>query len=152
MLRIEQSRTYTMHGASLVKGPKTVAGRRVIALPTFLVQQIAEHLDRFAGPEPEDFVFRGKTGIPLTANVLQMSLQRARARVGRTDLRLHDLRHTGLTLAAASGATTVELMHRAGHSSSVAAMRYQHATRDRDRILADAIEVLVSPFRTDDVG
>ena len=152
MLRIEQSRTYTMHGASLVKGPKTVAGRRVIALPTFLVKQIAEHLDRFAGPEPEDFVFRGKTGIPLTANVLQMSLQRARARVGRTDLRLHDLRHTGLTLAAASGATTVELMHRAGHSSSVAAMRYQHATRDRDRILADAIEVLVSPFRTDDVG
>ena len=31
-------------------------------------------------------------------------------------MRLHDLRHTGLTLAAATGATTAELMHRAGHS------------------------------------
>jgi hypothetical protein len=46
-----------------------------------------------------------------------------------TDLRLHDLRHTGLNLAAATGATTVELMHRAGHSSSVTAMRYQHARK-----------------------
>jgi len=32
---------------------------------------------------------------------------------------LHDLRHTGLTLAAATGATTAELMHRAGHSSVI---------------------------------
>jgi integrase len=63
--------------------------------------------------------------------------------VGRDDLRLHDLRHTGLMLAAATGATTVELVHRAGHSSSVAAMRYQHATKERDRIIADALGVFV---------
>jgi len=50
-----------------------------------------------------------------------------------------------LTLAAATGATTAELMHRAGHSSAPAALRYQHATRDRDRILADALELLVKP-------
>jgi len=42
-------------------------------------------------------------------------------------------------LAAATGATTVELMHGAGHSSSVAAMRDQHATKERDRIIADAL-------------
>ena len=65
---------------------------------------------------------------------------------GRSDLRLHDLRHTGLTLAAATGATTVELMHRAGHSSSVAAMRYQHATKDRDRVIADALGALARPL------
>jgi len=50
--------------------------------------------------------------VPLTGNVLQVAWQRARTKVGRNDLRLHDLRHTGLTLAAATGATTVELMHR----------------------------------------
>jgi integrase len=87
----------------------------------------------------------GITGIPLTANVLQTAWQRARTKVGRPDLRLHDLRHTGLTLAAATGATTVELMHRAGHSSSVAAMRYQHATKDRDRVIADALGELARP-------
>lgn len=142
-IRIEQSRTVTMHGKSLVKAPKTQAGRRTIAVPEALIEKISDHLDRFAGPGPEDLVFLGITGVPLTANVLQVAWQRARASVGREDLRLHDLRHTGLTLAAATGATTVELMHRAGHSSSVAAMRYQHATKDRDRIIADALGAFI---------
>ena|ERR1039458_6089993 len=54
-----------------------------------------------------------------------------------------NLRHTGLTLAAATGATTAELMHRAGHASASASLRYQHATRDRDQVLANALAELV---------
>jgi integrase len=139
MIHIEQSRTITMHGKSLVKGPKTEAGRRTIAVPAPLLPKIQEHLNRFTGPGSDDLVFIGSSGRPLTPNVLQAVWQRARASVGRNDLRLHDLRHTGLTFAAAAGATTVELMHRAGHSSAAAAMRYQHATRDRDKVIAEAL-------------
>ncbi len=139
LIRIEQSRTVTMNGKSLVKGPKTEAGRRTIAVPAPLLPKIQSHLERFTGPDPDDLVFVGSFGRPLTPNVLQAVWQRARATVDRNDLRLHDLRHTGLTFAAAAGATTVELMHRAGHSSAVAAMRYQHATRDRDRVIAEAL-------------
>lgn len=145
-LRIEQSRTITMSGKSLVKEPKSAAGRRTIAIPDFLVQRIDEHMGRFMRPGEEDFVFMGVTGIPLTAGVLQVAWQRARDSVGRSDLHLHDLRHTGLTLAAATGATTVELMHRAGHSSADAAMRYQHATKDRDRLIADALGTIANGF------
>jgi hypothetical protein len=47
------------------------------------------------------------------------------------ELHFHDLRHTGGTLSAATGATLKELMARLGHSSVRAAMIYQHATRDR---------------------
>ena len=36
-------------------------------------------------------------------------------------------------------ATQAELMHRAGHKSSVAAQRYEHATEDRDRALAHVL-------------
>ena len=144
-LRVEQSRTITMRGKSLVKEPKSLAGRRTIAIPEFLIETISNHLSRFTSPQADALVFTGITGVPLTGNVLQVAWQRARAKVGRTDLRLHDLRHTGLTLAAATGATTVELMHRAGHSSSVAAMRYQHATRDRDRVVADALSAIARP-------
>ena len=43
--------------------------------------------------------------------------------------RFHDLRHTCNTLTAATGASTRELMHRMGHSSAAAALRYRHATR-----------------------
>lgn len=146
MLRIEQSRAITMRGESIVKEPKSAAGRRSIAIPGFLIPDVTKHLERFAGDKPDSLVFNGISGGPLSANVLQTAWQRARASVGRTDLHLHDLRHTGLTLAAATGATTFELMHRAGHSSSEAAMRYQHATRDRDRIIADALSKLAEKF------
>jgi integrase len=139
MIRVEQSRTVTMKRKSLVKDPKTEAGRRSIAIPAPFLPKIQRHLERFTGPEPDDPVFVGIFGRALTPNVLQAVWQRARASVGRPDLRIHDLRHTGLTFAAAAGATTVELMHRAGHSSASAAMRYQHATRDRDRVIAEAL-------------
>jgi integrase len=52
---------------------------------------------------------------------------------------MHELRHSGLTWSAATGARTAELMRRAGHASPAAALRYQHVTEDRDRVLADAL-------------
>jgi len=64
--------------------------------------------------------------------------------VGLPELHFHDLRHTGNTLAAATGASTKELMSRLGHASAQAALRYQHATRERDQAIADALSEMVS--------
>ncbi len=144
-VNIEQSRTFTRDGRSLVKEPKSPAGRRTLAVPPHVVDSINDHLARFTGADPSAFVFTGTTGVPLTPGVLQKAWKKARESVGRTDLHLHDLRHTGLTLAAATGATTAELMHRAGHASADAALRYQHATKDRDRVLAEALTELIKP-------
>ena len=58
------------------------------------------------------------------------------------------LRHTGGTLAAATGATLKELMARLGHSSTRAAMIYQHATRDRDQAIAQALGSLARKARS----
>ena len=66
---------------------------------------------------------------------------------GVPDAHFHDLRHTGGTLAATTGATTKELMARLGHSSTRAAMVYQHATRDRDKAIADALGQLAGKAR-----
>jgi integrase len=63
----------------------------------------------------------------------------ARRRAGLPELRFHDLRHTGNTLAAATGASTKELMARTGHASMRAALIYQHATTDRDAAIAVAL-------------
>ncbi|WP_394328208.1 tyrosine-type recombinase/integrase [Couchioplanes caeruleus] len=57
-----------------------------------------------------------------------------------TGLHLYDLRHTGSTWSAQSGATLKELMARIGHSSIRAAMIYQHASRDRDDAIAAALK------------
>jgi hypothetical protein len=53
-----------------------------------------------------------------------------------------------LVLAAATGASLKELMARLGHSSTRAAMIYQHATRDRDQAIAKALGGLVQQVRT----
>ena len=62
--------------------------------------------------------------------------------VGLDGLRVHDLRHTAATLAAAAGATTKELMERMGHTSPAVALRYQHVMADRQAQLASALDDL----------
>lgn len=54
---------------------------------------------------------------------------------------------TGSTWSAQSGATLKELMARIGHSSTRAAMIYQHATRDRDHAIAAALDALIEEAR-----
>ena len=61
---------------------------------------------------------------------------------------LHDLRHAGATLSAQLAATTKELMARLGHASPRAALIYQHAARDRDHSLADALDEVAAPVIT----
>jgi len=77
----------------------------------------------------------GRCGAP----TFHKSYRKARHAAGRPDLRFHDLRHTGAVLAAATGATLAELMQRLGHTTAGAAMRYQHAARDRDAEIAETL-------------
>lgn len=143
-LRVERSRTFSRSGKSIEKGPKSSAGVREIVIPAPLLPILERHIERFAATRSDGLVFVGERGAPVTAGVLQKAWSRARNEVGRPDLHFHDLRHSGLTFAAEVGATTAELMHRAGHSSSSAALRYQHATQERDRALASLLESRMS--------
>lgn len=55
------------------------------------------------------------------------------------EFRFHDLRHTGNTWAAGSGANLRELMEQMGHSSTRAALIYLHGSRSGHRRIADGI-------------
>ena len=131
-----------MAGVIVEKEPKSEAGRRTIIIPANVIPYLTSHLQRFVEPGTDALVIVGEYGGPLRPQVLSGAWSKARKKVGRDDLHLHDLRHSGLTWAAATGATVAELMRPAGHSPPAAAMRYQHATEDRDRVLADALAVL----------
>ena len=62
-------------------------------------------------------------------------------------IRFHDLRHTGNTLAASTGASLSDLMARMGHASGEAALRYQHATRTQDVAIAASLSAMVEAAR-----
>ena len=125
--------------------PKTDAGRRTITLPAFVVDELADHMFRYVGSEPEAVVFTGPEGAPLRRGNWNGKWNAVRKAVGCDGLRFHDLRHTGNTLAAATGASTKELMARIGHSSARAALHYQHATRERDEAIAAGLDAMARP-------
>jgi integrase len=135
-------------GREQIEGPpKTEAGRRTIALPMVLVPELRTHLAEFVDDEPAARVFVGPTGVTPRSSNFGKIWRRTRSEVGRDDLHFHDLRHFANTLAASAGASTKELMARLGHSSPAAALRYQHATSERDRAIADQIDAMISPAR-----
>lgn len=125
----------------LIEGPpKSEAGKRTVALPVVLAPELAQHLQAWSEAGPDGRVFVGARGGPMRRSNFQRSWGKATLAAG-VDVRFHDLRHAGATWAAQSGATIKELMERLGHSSPTAAMIYQHAATDRDRLIADGLNV-----------
>jgi integrase len=132
-------------GGTLVTGPpKTDAGRRRVAIPPHLVDQVHEHLGNWVGAEPEAYVFTGRYGAaPLPSATWRRTWADARRATG-IGYRFHDLRHAGNTLAATTGASTRELMARMGHASPRGALIYQHATSERDQVIAAALSAVAA--------
>ena len=106
VLHIVRTRTTMMNGTPVVKGPKTAAGSRTIAIPPPIIGDIDNHLSRFVAPVPAAWVVAGEKGGPLQASHLETDWRAARLSVARPDLHLHDLRHTGLTWAEMSDVVT----------------------------------------------
>jgi integrase len=141
-------------GTCAIGDPKSEAGKRDVAIPPHLVPLVKTHLAEHVEPGPDSLLFPPTMGgCHLLPSSLYRAFYPARQAAGRPDLRFHDLRHTGATLAAAAGATLAELMARLGHSTSGAALRYQHAAADRDRVIAQALSELAkgtaAPVRAD---
>ena len=134
LVRVERA-VVRVDGGFQVTTPKSDAGARDVAVPPHLVAYVREHLDEFA-PKRNDLLFPADHGGHLAPATLYRRFYTARDRIGRPDLRWHDLRHSGAVLAAATGASLAELMARLGHSTPTAAMRYQHAAQGRDRQIA----------------
>jgi integrase len=122
--------------------PKSRAGLRVVSFPAAILPELREHLDRFAGEEPSGLVFPNEHGAPLWRGNFNKAVAWAEIceRLGVPGLHLHDLRHTGNTLAAQSGASLRDLMVRMGHDSPAAAVIYQHSSRASDEAIAAALD------------
>jgi integrase len=120
--------------------PKTAAGARTVHLPARVVEALRRHLDAHAAAGHAGLLFPGPNGGHLAPSTVRGIFKRAAEAAGLPDLRIHGLRHTGLTLAARTGATVAELMARAGHASPQAALRYQHAAQSRDAAIAAAFD------------
>ena len=119
----------------VVVAPKA-ASQRTVHLPEPALDVLRQHLVTRGHLLPTAPLFTGPAGELLRAGQVQWAWRQARDRAGLPTAHFHDLRHAGLTLTAQSGATLAEVMRRAGHASSAAAIRYQHAADRRDAEVA----------------
>lgn len=132
-------------GVRHVGPPKSEAGRRTVAIPAVILDELKQHVAQFAEGGPAGLMFVGPKGRPLrNANFGRSVWRPAVQQVGLPGLHFHDLRGCAATLAAIAGATTAELMHRLGHATPDVALRYQRATADRDVAVARALSELVT--------
>jgi integrase len=123
--------------------PKTDAGIRDVSVPPHVAEILRGHMKARTGRGPEAFVFTTTRGQRLSTTAFTKAVKAGFASVGKPDMRVHDLRHVGATLAAQAGATTKELMRRIGHTTPAMAMRYQIAAADRDAAIAEAMSRMV---------
>ncbi|UFQ15650.1 MULTISPECIES: tyrosine-type recombinase/integrase [Streptomyces] len=146
-VRVRRAVAELFNGKREIKAPKSAAGKRTVAIPAVIVADIRDHLKQFAEPGADGRVFLGVKGATPRRNHFNKLWRKACDDAGVNGLHFHDLRHTGNTLAASTGASTRELMSRMGHSTARAALIYQHASADRDRLIAEAVSGLVKKGR-----
>ncbi len=120
---------------------KTAAGRRVVALPAFVAEALARHLE--GRPDgPEALVFADSRGGPVRrTNWRRRVWEPALRGAGLEGLRPHDLRHFAATVAVAAGAHPRALQARLGHSTSrVTLDMYASVLPGLDEELAERLE------------
>ncbi len=142
-LHVRRAVTYRA-GAIHVGEPKTSAGIRTVSVPPHIRPALKKHLTEHVGKDDESLLFTGKDGANVRHYEYQYPWEKARSAIGRPNFRVHDLRHVGAVLAAQSGATTAELMHRLGHTTPAMALRYQHVAEGRDAEIAERLSKLAT--------
>lgn len=143
VIRVRRAVTWP-GGKAYVSTPKSAAGIRDVSIPPHLLPLIRDHLELHSQRGADGLVFPNTDGRHMHHGSLYKVYRPARAAAGRSDLRWHDLRHTGATMAAVAGATTRELMDRLGHSTTTMAMRYQHVADNRPAEIARRLSLLAT--------
>lgn len=142
-------------GHKLPPGPTKTKVKRKVAISPELVIELSAHLEEFGQlDDPESLVFTGSTGRPVRQNnwrsrVFQPAAIRAGVvREGRNGKeeppRVHDLRHTAASIAAANGYSLHEVQQMLGHSTIVTtanlyAHLYEDVAASKARALGDVM-------------
>jgi len=128
-------------------GRTKMGSSRVVSLPKLVVSELERHLERFP-PTKAGIVFASPQGGHLNRhNFYNRVWYPALKRAGLEGVRVHDLRHTAVSLAIRAGATPREAMDFAGHSSIAVTMNvYGHLFPGQGLSLADRLDELAQTW------
>jgi integrase len=129
--------------------PKTKNSVRTVPLPRRVVKELQGHLDTYVDDDPDALVFTGPKGAPLRrAGFHRCWWAPATRRAGLEGLKVHELRHTFVTLWVDAGENLKSVSVRAGHSSVAFTQdRYGHLYENREPEIQDRLDALLEARR-----
>ena len=104
----------------VITPPKTPKSKRVITIPEFLAADIKDYIDSLYELQENDRLF------PITKYYLEHEMQRGIKESGVKRIRVHDLRHSHVSLLISMGFSAVSIGNRVGHESVDITYRYAH--------------------------
>ena len=122
-----------IHGEDVITDPKTEKSIRNIKMPDFLVDEIKDYLNGLYNVESDTRIF------PITKSYLHHEMKRGCNATGVKRIRIHDLRHSHVSLLINMGFTAVAIADRVGHESIDITYRYAHLFPTTQREIANKL-------------
>ena len=111
---------FRKHGQDIFTEPKTAKSNRTITIPDFLAEELRGYLYQHPEMKAGDRMFS------LTKNYLHYKMTRGCDATGLQRIRIHDLRHSHVSLLIDLGFSAVAIAERMGHESIDITYRYAH--------------------------
>lgn len=135
-LKIDKS--FAKRGREDVIGPpKTERSYRTITISSFLANEIKDYIERTLKIEEDERIFNG-----MTKHFLYHEMERGCAISGVKRIRVHDLRHSHVSMLIQMGFSAVAIAERMGHESTDITFRYAHLFPNSQENMADALQEL----------
>jgi integrase len=119
----------------IITEPKTPKSNRIIQMPGFLCLEMQDYLKSLYGCGHDDRLF------PITKYYLHHEMDRGAKQTGVKRIRIHDLRHSHVSLLIETGFSAVAIADRVGHESIDITYRYAHLFPSKQKEIADKLEI-----------
>ena len=125
-----------LKGQDVITSPKTKKSNRTIKMPQFLCEEMKEYLGMIYGLKKKDRIFT------VTKSYLHHEMDRGAKAVGVKRIRIHDLRHSHISLLIDMGFSAVAIADRVGHESIDITYQYAHLFPSRQIEMAEKLDDL----------
>ena len=109
-----------LHKEDIITAPKTKKSIRTIKMPKFLCEEMQEYIQSLYGVKKKDRIF------PITKNYLYHEMERDCHASGVKRIRVHDIRHSHVSLLIDMDFSAVAIAERVGYESIDITYRYAH--------------------------